>query len=674
MVLTNSQIGRAGKICGIGLLALALRLIYVEQQSQSPLFAAPVAGAKTYVDQALQLATGLGDAQSLWPPSSYPYFLAGIFRLGGEGYALPRIVQAFLGAVNCVLLWRLGARVFSPPVALGAGLAAVLYGPLIYFDGALLPPVLAVFFSLLALHALLWAAAGESTKRFGGAGLLLGLAALAGSHVWLFAVVVSIWLLRQQRSWAAGGFCLGFAAMIVPMFFSQTLSLEGLDTHFGLSGRNLYLIWHGNESLAELDPYYARNHSALLAALMWQRGVAFPFGIVAPLALVGLAFRLGSRARERAENLVLLFVAAYVGEALLGSVTAGSRMPLVCVLLLFAAAAVEELCTRSWPQRGPGLGALVALGVGLNMGAGQMNKAAEAVQHHWLGQAYGKFGMKANAIREYQEAISADVDRADSYFALASLYSEAGEYERAIGVYRNLLRRWPEQRRARLALGDHYMMAQRVAEAAAVYQELFAEGEDPAVALGRLGEARQWSGDARGAIQAYRELLEIRPDSGRVRFQLARLYAEQGQTGEAMTGYRRLLDDPAWSVEAGWRLAELMIGIQDTTAAELLLEKTLRLAPDRPPALWMLGEILLQQGRYREALPYFERLRDLDLEDYRIYFSLTRLYARLGREAEAEDAFGLYQQYSEKERRAEIEQRVKAERDILLRDILGAKE
>ena len=69
----------------------------------------------------------------------------------------PRYVQVLLGAVSCTLLALIGYALWGPGTGLVAALCAALYGPAIYFTGALLPPVLAVFLVLLLLAALLWA-------------------------------------------------------------------------------------------------------------------------------------------------------------------------------------------------------------------------------------------------------------------------------------------------------------------------------------------------------------------------------------------------------------------------------------------------------------------------------------------------------------------------------------
>ena len=667
--------GNGGKLAleaaGIGLLALFLQLVHLQQQTQNPLFEVPVAEARTFVELTRELLSQ-GSLPPNAPPSLYPFFLGGIFWLCGEAYGAARFVQALLGAVNCVLLWRLGYALFSSrPIALGTGLAAALYGPLLFFGGALLPPVLAVFFALLSLHALLWAMAEESVWRFGVSGLLLGLAALSGAHVLLFALGVLLWLwLPERRGLGAGaGLVLGMAVVLLPVFLWSGGAGAMLYPSFGLAAQNLYPFWQGQEFLPDLDPYYGREFSGLLAALMWKGWIGFPFGLVAPLAVVGLGFRLRSPERSRAETSILLFVVTCSVETLFFECTSGTRVVLVPGFLLFAAVGVGEWKRSSWPQRGASAVILVLLGVGLNLG--QMGKTAQPLQHHWLGYAYEQLDMRVNAVREYEKAISLGIERMDTYLALAGLYSAGEEYDRAIGVYRGLLQRWPGESAVRLALGDHYAKAGLAAEAATAYRALLREGGDSAVLLPRLAQAHLGSQDAPSAIEAYRELLKIQPENNRVRFQLGMLYTKEGRIQEAQAAYRPLLQDATWVAAAGPRLADLLMRTRQEAEAEQVLIQTLTTAPDSAPALALLGKLLYDQGRPEESLLYFERLRPLQSEDFRVYFYLTKLYRELGREREAEEAMDLYLEYRRQKHRADIQRHAQEESALLLKNILG---
>ena len=132
--------------------------------------------------------------------------------------------------------------------------------------------------------------------------------------------------------------------------------------------RRIYALWQGIEFLPDLDPYYARQHSSLLAALLWKAGLAFPFGLVAPLALVGILSRLRVE-RQPLETALLLFAGCFAVQALLFSpADSGTRSLAAPALLIFAAVGVAAMgAPAALARAGPRCGGLL-LGVGLNMG------------------------------------------------------------------------------------------------------------------------------------------------------------------------------------------------------------------------------------------------------------------------------------------------------------------
>jgi len=188
--------------------ALVLRLIYLAQIRDSPLFDFPVVDGKTYADlgRAMALDGGWrGPVGPFWQPPLYPYFLGLLWTLvGGVDWVLPRLVQAVLGALSCVLVWRLGERELSPGIGVAAGLGAALWAPFILFDGELLPATLAVFLDLAALQVLLStgrsATPGSRNAWSLLAGALLGLAVLCVGNILAFVPLAIIWIYRDP-SW-----------------------------------------------------------------------------------------------------------------------------------------------------------------------------------------------------------------------------------------------------------------------------------------------------------------------------------------------------------------------------------------------------------------------------------------------------------------------------------------
>ena len=568
----------------------------------------------------------------------------------------PRYVQVLLGAASCALLALIGRALWGPGTGLIAALCAALYGPAVYFTGALLPPVLAVFLVLSLLAALLWTDQQSSGRAFLGVGLLLALCLLAAPQVALFAPAVLWWLWiggKQRACWACA---LGTACAFALWYF------WGVATSAGGSPD---LLGRGGEHLPALDMYHARGDSAVLAALLWKWGLAFPFGLVVPLALLGVGFALA--ARERGTLLPLLFVAtAAVGTALYGA-HAETRMVLVPVLLLFAISGVGQLAQLSWSWKGIAVAGLVLVAALVNASTPAMDRTAQASQHRYLGRAYAELGMTATAIAAYEQALAAGSTDKDVYWTLAALYDASGKLERALGISRAFVARWPADERGQRALGDRYMAVGRPQQARTIYQQLVA-GSGQEALLGHLGDAQLTSGAIDEAVQSYERLLTLSPDSSRVRYQLARAYTASGRVADAERTYRQLLDSPAYGVQARVGVAALLRHNGQLAAAEPLLSQALALAPDHHKGLLLLGEVLLEQRRPSEALTHWLRLAELAPHNWRVQGHLSRAYSLLGRDAEARDAEARYQR---ERRRAQLQQRIETEQKVLAEKILG---
>ena len=608
---------------GLGLLAVAalcVRLVYLLQADDSPLFYHPIVDARTYVRTALHLAEGqgLGPPHPFWQPPLYPYFLAGSYALFGEGYHLPRLLQAVSGTAACLLVFHLGRRAFSPAAGWIAAGAAAVYGPFLYFEGELLPAALAVFLNALALTALLWAAAGRSTGRWLAAGLLLGLAALNVPSVLLFVLLALAWARLRARAplSAIAALVLGVVLAIAPVtlrnrivggewvpisyngginfyignnpdsdrttrirpgrdwqeltamperqagitqkgassryFFSRSLEYLAADPpgYLLLQMRKLHQFWRGDEIPRNLDPYFARSWSRLLQGLLWIRGLAFPFGLVGPLALTGLVLYLRSpQARSPAADLLLLFAAAYMVAVVLFFVTGRYRLPAIPSLLLFAGYGVTRLHgLRGW-RLALGLTLPAVLVLALNTGVPATDTEGSSQEHVYLASAYAEQGLLANALRHYDEALKREPDHEIALHDAGALLARRGDVRRAAETWERLLHHYPDRRDVRFRLaamsqdtGDHDRAVRH-------FEQLAAEEPERAVFHARLAWSRREVGDLEGASRAYRRALELDPAALPLHRQLARLEIGRGNPEAARphveTLRRQAGEDPA---------------------------------------------------------------------------------------------------------------------------------
>ncbi len=417
-------------------------------------------------------------------------------------YYVSRFAQALIGSLTCVLLYLVGRRLFGPSVGFIGGLIAAVYGPLIYFDARLLPAGLATFFTLISLLLLMRAVERPTKSIFTAAGFALGLASLTAAILASLILGVAIWLfywLRKNAAPAVVAFLLGAVLAIAPVtlrnytiggdivpisynggvnFYlgnnanaEQTLALrpgweweelvalplrEGITRpaaksqffymqaldyiqnapfdYMGLLAAKIAQFWRGDEIERNQEMYYWRKYSSVLAGTLWKWGVAFPFGLVSPLALLGLLVYI----RRQGITLPVLFVLGYSFAVISFFVAARYRLPIVPLLILFAAYGGSWLYER-WRQALWPTACLVLLVLLVNWDLPPMDGRGKAATHNDLGNAYLQQGRYDLALLKYEQATRLDSTYWQAWFNLGSLRARRGDLRGALPIFLNVL-------------------------------------------------------------------------------------------------------------------------------------------------------------------------------------------------------------------------------------------
>jgi tetratricopeptide (TPR) repeat protein len=566
----------------IFLLALGVRVLYIFQIDDSPLFNHPPVDGLTYLQHAAKLAAGnwLGSGEPpFWQPPLYPYLL-GLHRVlfADQIFYSLRFFQIIIGSLTCVLIWFVGRRLFrhAPMVAAVAALAGALYGPLIFFDGEVLPATLATFLILAGLVLLLRCLDKPSAMRFGVPGVVFGLAALTVATVLTFVLAAAafIWLhtrwqyaLAQRIRWPLA-FLVGVALVITPVtlrnvfiggddvlissnaginfwvgnnadyddavnirpgwewddllarprmeaflerpsaasnFFMwdswKYISAQPLD-YARLLARKTFLFWHGEEIGRNQNIYFWRNYSPILAITLWKNFVAFPFGLVGPLALLGLIVAV----RRRGISLPVTFIIVYALSVVAFFIMARYRVPMIPLLLVYAAYGGHSViqAVRNEPRLTAALhvGVLAILMTLSNHGVTAMDMAGNPLIHFNIGTAHTRNRDLAQARPAYERAVAQD-----------STYWEA----------------W-------FNLGSNLAMQRDAAGASRIFERVTEALPDRVIAWVSLARTRRVQGDRAGALRAYESGLRADPIAfqyyGRYE-ELIDLYLEGGDRRDA---------------------------------------------------------------------------------------------------------------------------------------------
>lgn len=435
--------GEAYLVVGLG--ALVVQFLQVRLLARDPSVLGPILdGRVNHLEAARMVAHGASAAPHAQSPL-FPWLLSLVYRVTGADAPDGLFLNALLGVVIALEVLALARLALPPRTAALAGLAAVLYGPLLFFSSQLGG---APFDAATALGALLLAClipAEAPPWKHGVTGLALGIAIAARGQLAPFLLVLCarpyLHLARRgdpdatlqgalRGTSAALGAGLGLlpvalsnhartgrwtvfptdlgrefflgnhwawreasrlrpgwrwdlllseparAGAVTPQdasrwFLERSLAWVTHHPYAAAKGFALKLleVFNGFEVPRNLDPYGTLGRTKLTAVLLWHKGLRFPFGLVLPLAVLGLWWL--TRPREDRPlapwvgRTIGLFVALNaVGVALF--LPAGSaRLGLALALLVPAAAGVELLRevwnSRQTPPPWLSLAALLAL-------------------------------------------------------------------------------------------------------------------------------------------------------------------------------------------------------------------------------------------------------------------------------------------------------------------------
>ena len=211
-------------LAGITAIAAALRAwILWDLARHDPFFAHPSVDELMYHEWAAAIARGegFGDQVFLNGPA-YPGFLAAIYTVFGPSLVAAKAVQSALGALDCVLVWALGRRLFGPAVGLGAAAILTFYAQTLFYPATLLLEGAQGTLLLAMLWLCVRAQESGQPARWIAAGACTGLAALARPTALLFAAAITAWAaLRPGVTRRAGvvtglAYALGVALLVLP--------------------------------------------------------------------------------------------------------------------------------------------------------------------------------------------------------------------------------------------------------------------------------------------------------------------------------------------------------------------------------------------------------------------------------------------------------------------------
>jgi tetratricopeptide (TPR) repeat protein len=292
--------------------------------------------------------------------------------------------------------------------------------------------------------------------------------------------------------------------------------------------------------------------------------------------------------------------------------------------------------------------------------------------HNDLGVALEGAKRHADAIAPYEQALLLKPDYAEAWHNLGNALHALGRYEEAALRFEKAVKLRPGHAEAHNNLGNSLYALDRHPEALAQFERALSLNPHYAEAHNNLGNTLRAQKNYDGAVAAYQRALRLKPDYADAYNNLGTAVRNQKKPKDAEELYRKALAlkprDPSILTNLALslmdqkrvcealrlleqssaidphnhltylRLASVHLGRNMYDEAKAACESALRLKPEDPDGIDIMGQILLEQNHSEAALSHFRKAIALNPGLSAPYVRIANALQHLGRFDEAREA------------------------------------
>jgi len=389
-----------------------------------------------------------------------------------------------------------------------------------------------------------------------------------------------------------------------------------------LEARKLWLISNATEIIDTESQESYEDYSLPLRVL----AKVAHFGVLVPLACAGVWCTWNERRRLW---LFYAMIAAYTLSVLAFYVVARYRLPLVPLLMLFAAAAIARLRTvrlkpdttgdkvdaarwgRLSARQLTGVAAVGALAIVCNRPALSAD-LLRAITYHNVGTAWQEAGRADDAAAAFSRALSLEPDYAAAHNGLGSVLRQQGRASEAIQHLEEAVRLGPDVDEASFNLANALSDAGRTADAIGRYEDLLRRRPDAVDAHANVAIALMRAGRIDDAVEHFRAAAALAPDSAQTQYNLGHALVTRGDLDGGVDQLSRAVAiDPA-NPAARYELGAAYVAQRRFDLAVEQFREVIRLSPQSGEAHNDLGIALGSLGALDEAIEEFRRALEID--------------------------------------------------------------
>jgi tetratricopeptide (TPR) repeat protein len=293
--------------------------------------------------------------------------------------------------------------------------------------------------------------------------------------------------------------------------------------------------------------------------------------------------------------------------------------------------------------------------------------------------------LRRSSIPQLEAAVHRHPEDTRARYDLAKGYYLAGRFREAGDAYREVIAREPRSARAHLGLGLSLFELADLPAAAEALERALSLDQRLAWAEYMLGKIAWLHGSVTDALPHVRRATELDPRSGPAWYGLGVCYLHLRRYEEAIPALRQAIVREDRNAQYHTALAEVLLYRGGTEEGRQQLERALQLNPQHGPACALmgnyylrkaggpdallraaalleqaarlptyhpeqvyldLGDLYLQKGEFQKARDALNESIRLDPRDERPYFTLSRVYRRLGQGKQAALAEARFRQVS----------------------------
>ncbi|MFH1061441.1 MAG: tetratricopeptide repeat protein [Candidatus Omnitrophota bacterium] len=353
--------------------------------------------------------------------------------------------------------------------------------------------------------------------------------------------------------------------------------------HFlGLISRKLYYLFNAYEISENQSIYFFRLWSSLLSILVFSNSfISFPFGIIAPLALLGIFISFD----KNNQKLIMLncFILAHLMVMVIFFVVSRYRTVLVPYFVIYAAYGgvwlFDNLNQKKFKLFFKSVLGLVILFAYCNLSFFGVAQEDASKWFFNLGTAFHYKGQTAKALKSFEQAYKINPQNMDVLYNIGVLHLENNRYDQAIKIFEQVIAQDPDDSAAYNNIGFALFKQGKYEEAIKFYNKVLAFDPGDVGTMVNLGSAYVVLEKPTQALALFEKVIKIDPKFASAYNHRAALYETIGQPALAEKDYLKAIELNPKYMEAYYNLALLYKAQARMDEYEKMRLKSLELMP-----------------------------------------------------------------------------------------------